>query len=57
LLPVMLAMPVFDAKNDSFRQPALNLNIARAYLAGADSGFAISNANPVQNVMGGPPRK
>ena len=31
---------MIDAKNDSLRQPALNLNIARAYLAGADSGFS-----------------
>lgn len=33
------AQRIIDAKNDALRQPALNLNIARAYLAGADSGF------------------
>jgi hypothetical protein len=33
------AQRIIDAKNDALRQPVLNLNIARAYLAGADSGF------------------
>jgi integrase len=34
------AQRLIDAKNDSLRQPSLNLNIARAYLAGTDSGYA-----------------
>jgi integrase len=33
------AQRIIEAKNDALRQPILNLNIARAYLAGADSGF------------------
>src|SRR5438105_10612862 len=33
------AKRIVDAKNDSLRQPTLNLNIARAYLAGTDAGF------------------
>src|SRR5579862_5295450 len=34
------AQRIVDAKNDSLRQPSLNLNIARAYLAGTDNGYA-----------------
>jgi integrase len=33
------AQRLIEAKNDALRQPVLNLNIAKAYLAGADSGF------------------
>jgi site-specific recombinase XerD len=33
------AQRIIEAKNDALRQPILNLNIARAYLAGTDSGF------------------
>lgn len=32
------AMALFHARNESFRQPFLNLQIAKAYLAGTDSG-------------------
>src|ERR1051325_10882199 len=35
------AQRIIDAKNDALRQPVLNLNIARAYLAGADPEFTI----------------
>ena len=31
---------LLHAKNDSFRQPILNLQIAKAYLAGTDNGIA-----------------
>ena len=34
------------AKNQSLRQPALNLQIARAYLAGSDSGASPQRAMP-----------
>jgi len=33
------ARPIIEAKNQSERQPVLNLQIANAYLAGADSSF------------------
>jgi integrase len=33
------AQQIVDAKNQAERQPALNLQIARAYLAGSDSGI------------------
>jgi hypothetical protein len=33
------AQRIIDAKNDALRQPALNLHIARAYLAGADARY------------------
>ena len=33
------ARQIIEAKNQSERQPVLNLQIAKAYLAGADSGF------------------
>src|ERR1035441_385772 len=35
------AMTLFHARNESFRQPFLNLQIAKAYLAGTDSGVRI----------------
>src|SRR5262245_58302698 len=34
------AQQIVLAKNQALRQPALNLQIARAYLAGSDSGVA-----------------
>ncbi len=34
------AMAVLNARNEAFRQPHLNLEIAKAYLAGANSGMA-----------------
>jgi integrase len=34
------AMTLFHARNESFRQPFLNLQIAKAYLAGTDSGVS-----------------
>ena len=34
------AQRVIDAKNDALRQPALNLNIARAYFNGVDPQFS-----------------
>jgi len=36
------------AKNESVRQPVLNLQIAKAYLAGSDSG---TNTRTWQNVL------
>lgn len=33
------AMAVLNARNEAFRQPHLNLQIAKAYLAGTDSGM------------------
>jgi hypothetical protein len=34
------AMSLFNARNESVRQPRLNLQIAKAYLAGTDSGVS-----------------
>jgi len=34
------ARQVIDAKNQAERQPVLNLQIAKAYLAGTDNGIA-----------------
>jgi integrase len=34
------AIRILQAKNDAFRQPALNLSIAKAYLVGADPRFS-----------------
>src|SRR5512137_2688387 len=34
------AQQIVDAKNNSLRQPVLNLQIAKAYLAGSDNGVA-----------------
>src|SRR5438552_191722 len=34
------AMSLLNARNESFRQPHLNLQIAKAYLAGTDSGVS-----------------
>ena len=34
------ARQIVEAKNQSERQPVLNLQIAKAYLAGADNGIA-----------------
>jgi hypothetical protein len=34
------ARQIVEAKNQAGRQPALNLHIAKAYLAGTDSGIA-----------------
>jgi hypothetical protein len=34
------ATSLFNARNESVRQPQLNLQIAKAYLAGTDSGVA-----------------
>lgn len=34
------AVAILNARNESFRQPGLNLQIARAYLAASDSTFA-----------------
>jgi hypothetical protein len=34
------AQQIVDAKNNSLRQPVLNLQIAKAYLAGTDNGIA-----------------
>ena len=34
------AMTLFHSRNESFRQPHLNLLIAKAYLAGSDSGVS-----------------
>jgi len=34
------ATTLLNAKNESFRQPQLNLHIAKAYLAGTDSGVS-----------------
>jgi integrase len=34
------AQQIIDAKNNSVRQPLLNLQIAKAYLAGSDNGIA-----------------
>ncbi len=34
------AQQIIEAKNNSVRQPALNLQIAKAYLAGTDNGIA-----------------
>jgi integrase len=34
------AQRLFNARNESFRQPHLNLQIAKAYLAGTDTGVA-----------------
>ena len=34
------ARQIVQAKNQALRQPALNLQIAKAYLAGSDSGVA-----------------
>jgi len=34
------AIAILNAKNESFRQPVLNLQIARAYLAASDNAFA-----------------
>jgi hypothetical protein len=33
------ALQIINAKNQAIRQPALNLQIAKAYLTGADSGI------------------
>ena len=33
------AAEILHARNESFRQPQLNLQIAKAYLAGTDSGI------------------
>jgi len=44
------AQQIVEAKNNSERQPVLNLQIAKAYLAGSDNGIAKSpnrNAAPV----------
>jgi hypothetical protein len=35
-----LATPLLNARNESVRQPQLNLQIAKAYLAGSDSGVS-----------------
>ena len=35
-----VAQQIVLAKNQALRQPALNLSIAKAYLAGSDSGVA-----------------
>ena len=34
------AQQIVEAKNNSVRQPVLNLQIAKAYLAGTDNGVA-----------------
>lgn len=34
------AQQIVEAKNQSERQPVLNLQIAKAYLAGTDNGIA-----------------
>ncbi|HEV2435672.1 MAG TPA: hypothetical protein VG077_06705, partial [Verrucomicrobiae bacterium] len=34
------AMSLLQARNESVRQPQLNLQIAKAYLAGTDSGVS-----------------
>ena len=34
------ATTLLNARNESFRQPQLNLHIAKAYLAGTDSGVS-----------------
>ena len=34
------ARQIIEAKNNSVRQPVLNLQIAKAYLAGSDNGIA-----------------
>jgi hypothetical protein len=47
------AEQIILAKNQALRQPALNLRIARAYLAGSDSG---ANTRTWQHVMDEIPR-
>ena len=39
------AQQVIQAKNQAERQPMLNLRIAKAYLAGTDSGVATRNSH------------
>ena len=37
------ARQIIEAKNTAERQPVLNLQIAKAYIAGTDSGIAIAH--------------
>ena len=45
------AQTLLHARNESFRQPALNLQIARAYLAGSDPEVATRTWKTVMDEM------
>src|ERR1700735_1000726 len=45
------ARQIIEAKNQAERQPVLNLQIAKAYIAGTDSGIATRTWQHVLNVI------
>lgn len=45
------ATTLLNARNESFRQPQLNLQIAKAYLAGTDSGVATRTWQDAMNAI------
>lgn len=46
-----VARQIVQAKNQALRQPSLNLHIAKAYLAGSDSGFATRTWHDALNAL------
>ena len=45
------AVLLVTARNESFRQPHLNLQLARAYLAGSDSGIGTRTWQDALNII------